>query len=406
VHSVLAHTEKRRLIPRLGTRYTDLHRFHYLLRQDVDLRLDESKLYADKFVANLKVAVDSKDIPASTDTGINVLGSADTARKAVLNLNDKAKLSLQKQTYSAYRSSTEETRWNSDIAETLGSVGNTRADLGKLARSDFASPLDSLIQTTHPLWLDWLDDLIVAKDDKADDKLLLSRFAADHPGLDHLGGAWRGGTFILVYDDSARVVGDFTVAYPCAEIDEPEPVEPPLKRPPQRRPPPSSNRSRWCGRWTWWSARWSPSVVTSRFEVARQQLAATVKAGQAEVTKQLANQTASVEGLVKGAFSTRAATGSGTVGLKTVATGDVVLDQMVKDVENKRQQVQNLVDLVSQGNLPEDNMRKPRPCSPKPRPSWARRSPTPPPGSSHRRWTPPAAPPPAWPRCSPTARCT
>ena len=34
VHSVLAHTEKRRLIPRLGTRYTDLHRFHYLLRQD------------------------------------------------------------------------------------------------------------------------------------------------------------------------------------------------------------------------------------------------------------------------------------------------------------------------------------------------------------------------------------
>lgn len=354
VHSVLAHTEKRRLIPRLGTRYTDLHRFHYLLRQDVDLRLDESKLYADKFVANLKVAVDSKDIPASTDTGINVLGSADTARKAVLKLNDKAKLSLQKQTYSAYRSSTEETRWNTDIAETLGSVGNTRADLGKLARSDFASPLDSLIQTTHPLWLDWLDDLIVAKDDKADDKLLLSRFAADHPGLDHLGGAWRGGTFILVYDDTARVVGDFTVAYPCAEIDEPEPVEPPLKRPPQRRPPPILEPIKVVRPVDLVVGSLVTESVTSRFEVARQQLDATVKAGQAEVTKQLANQTASVEGLVKGVFSTRAATGSDVVlPGKTVATGDTVLDQMVRDVDYKRQQVQTLVELTSRGDLTE-----------------------------------------------------
>lgn len=354
VHSVLAHTEKKRLIPRPGVRYTDLHRFHYLLRQDVALRLDESDNYADKFVTNLKTAVDSKDIPATTDTGISVLQAAGLARSAVGSLTTKARPALQMQTYSAYRSSTAENRWNSDIADTLGSVGATRANLGKLARSDFASPLDSLIQTTHPLWLDWLDDLIAAKDDKADDKLLLSRFAADHPGLDHLGGVWRGGSFVLVYDDAGRVVGDFTVAYPCAEIEESEPVEPPLQRPPLRRPPLTLEPIKVVRPVDLLVDSLVSEQVSSKFGLARDELAATVKASQAEVTKQLATQSASVEGLVKGVFSTRAATGA-DVALpgKTVATGNTVLDEMVRDVDYKRQKVQVLVELNSRGDLDE-----------------------------------------------------
>ena len=354
VHAVLAHNAKDRIKIRPGIRYTDLHRFHYLLRQDVSLRLDESDSFSEKYVGSLRAAIDSKDIPEQTDTGISVLGAATSARSAVGILTARAKPALDKQTYSAYRTTTDETRWNNGLSETLGSVGTARVNLGKLSRSDFVSPVDSLIQTTHPLWLDWLDDLIKAKDDKADDKLLLARFATDHPGLDHLGGAWRGGTFVLVYDDTQNVIADFTLAYPCAEADEPEPVEPPLLRPPMRRPPLEIDPIKVIRPVDLVVSTLVGSAVTSRFDSARSELAADLKAVQSDLRIKLETQSASIEGLVKGAFSTKEATAAGVVlPGKTVATGDALLDQMVRDVEYKRQKVQTLVELSSQGDLSE-----------------------------------------------------
>ena len=44
---------------------------------------------------------------------------------------------------------------------------------------------------------------------------LFSNFAAKHPGLEHLGGAPRGGTFVLVYDDEGVIVADFALPYIC-----------------------------------------------------------------------------------------------------------------------------------------------------------------------------------------------
>ncbi len=353
VHAVLAHNRKDRISVRPAIRYTDLHRFHYLLRQDVSLRLDESDSFSEKYVSNLRIAVDNQDIPEQTESGVFVLAAATTARSAVGSLTAQAKPALDKQTYSAYRSSTEETRWNNGISETLRSVGTARANLGKLSRSDFVSPIDSLMQTTHPMWLDWLDDLIAAKDDKADDKLLLSRFATDHPGLDHLGGAWRGGTLVLVYDDSQRVIADFTLAYPCAEADEPEPVEPPLVRPPLRRPPLDIDPIKVIRPMDLVVSTLVGSAVASRFETAKGELAADLKAVQTDLKSKLETQSASIEGLVKGAFSTREATAAATLPGKGIATGDAVLDQLVKDVDYRRQRVQSLVELTSRGDLSE-----------------------------------------------------
>lgn len=356
VHAVLAHNRKERIKIRPAIRYTDLHRFHYLLRQDVSLRLDESSSFADKYIGTLKTAVEKQDIPAQTDDGISVLGTATTARSAVSSLTSKAKPALDKQTYSAYRRSTEETRWNNGLAETLGSIGTARVNLGTLSRSDFVSPLDSLIQTTHPVWLDWLDDLIKAKDDKADDKLLLSAFVTQHPGLDHLGGAWRGGTFVLVYDDAEKVIADFTLAYPCAEADEPEPVEPPLQRPPMRRPPLDIDPIKVIRPIDLKIDTLVGKVVGAKFDTAKLELDASFKAVQTDIKARLDNQTASVEGLVKGAFSTRDATAAGVVlPGKVVATGDALLDELVKDVEYKRQKVQSLVELTSRGDLSDDS---------------------------------------------------
>lgn len=356
VHAVLAHNRKDRIRIRPGIRYTDLHRFHYLLRQDVSLRLEESDSYAERFTGKLRGAVEQNEVPAETDSGASVLNIAGLARNAIGTLAGRAKPALDSRSYSIYRSASTETRWSNGIGEALGALGGARSNLGALARSDFASPLDSLIQTTHPLWLDWLDDLIQAKDDKDDDKLLLARFATDHPGLDHLGGVWRGGTLVLVYDDTQRVVADFTLAYPCAEADEPEPVEPPLVRPPQRRPPfdldpirPIRPVDRLVGTLV-------GSAVASRFDSARAELAADLKAVQADVRSRLETQAASVEGLVKGVFSTREATGAGVVlPGKSVATGNLLVDEMVRDVEIKRQKVQSLVELTTRGDLPPES---------------------------------------------------
>lgn len=356
VHAVLAHNRKDRIRIRPGIRYTDLHRFHYLLRQDVSLRLEESDNYAERFTGSLRGAVERNEVPAETDSGASVLNIAGLARSAVGNLAGRAKPALDSRRYSVYRSTSSETRWSNGIGEALGTLGGARSNLGPLARSDFASPLDSLIQTTHPLWLDWLDDLIQAKDDKDDDKLLLARFAADHPGLDHLGGVWRGGTLLLVYDDSEQVVGDFTLAYPCAEADEPEPVEPPLVRPPQRRPPIDLDPIRPIRPVDRLVGTLVGNAVASRFDSARAELAADLKAVQADVRSRLETQAASVEGLVKGVFSTREATGAGVVlPGKSVATGNLLVDEMVRDVEIKRQKVQSLVELTTRGDLPAES---------------------------------------------------
>jgi hypothetical protein len=81
--------------------------------------------------------------------------------------------------------------------------------------------------------MDWTETLIAARDDGENDKLLFQNFIAAHPGLDHLGGAPRGGSFVLVYDDHGSVVADFALSYPWPETDGEEPEEPPLRRPPR-----------------------------------------------------------------------------------------------------------------------------------------------------------------------------
>jgi hypothetical protein len=77
-----------------------------------------------------------------------------------------------------------------------------------------------------------LRDVLDRCETKADDALLFSNFVSRHPGIEHFGGVARGGTFVLVYGDDAKVVGDFMLPY-CAEeeVKEVEPDEPPLEKP-------------------------------------------------------------------------------------------------------------------------------------------------------------------------------
>lgn len=360
VHAVLAHNLKKFIRIRPQIRYTDLHRFHYLLRQDVAVRLDEGQRFTSKFSENMQAAVQQKTIPDQLENVVSVTQVVQTARNNMETLSAKAQPALAKTRYTAYREETRQTAWADKLGDQLQMLGDVRSKLGEVARNDIVSPIDSLIQTTHPIWLNWLDDLIVARDDREDDKLLLSRFVGDHPSLDHLGGTWRGGTLVLLYDDNGKVVGDFALPYTYEEVDEPEPEEPVLQRPPLLRPPIKDITPIGIVRPIKLDLdTMVTSRVDSRFAVTSVDLDKKIATLNTTVDARLNLATSNVESLVKGAFSVKEATGAVALGGgKLMATGDSLLDELAQDVDYKRQRVQNLAELVGRTDLSADQRSK------------------------------------------------
>ncbi|MDP3224988.1 MAG: hypothetical protein Q8M96_17775 [Rubrivivax sp.] len=323
VQSVLLHGNRRggiRIKP--GIRYTTLHRLHHLVRKDVAIKLEEGSDFGQQYAKDVSEAVNAGRILPTQADGLTAVAQAETARDAVRATQVAAAPAMAQVRYSAYRA---DTTWKSGYAASLQKVGDARLSLSHVSRNDLASPFDSLLATTKPLWINWLDDLIVAGDERADDRLVFSAFVKRHPGLDHLGGCWRGGTFVLVYDEGGRIVADFTLPYPCAEIDEPEPEEPPLVKPPDLRPP------KWLDR----AVRVIPSLdfeIGTRFVDVR-------KTFVADLDKQSAN----IEGLVKGIGFVRTTTTPDLKGsLGELFTGDALLDRMAADVARKRDYVEDL----------------------------------------------------------------
>jgi hypothetical protein len=342
VQEVLLHNDRKLIKRRPSIRYTPLHSLHYLVRQDVSLRLDESLSFGSRHLADMATAVTSAQVPAITESGASVITMAGSAMAAINNVQAAAKPVLSQTSHSGYKAQIagNGAGWRASYATGLESVGNTRASLGHVSRADFVSPYDSLFNTNQPHWIDWLDNLIQAHDDRADDKLLFARFVQDHPGLDHLGGVWRGGTFVLVYDDSGRVVGDFTLPYPAAEVIAPEPVEPPLTLPPYRPPFVVNNGLR--------VLRPVDLKVSDRVLVERQSF-------QIDLEKQAAN----IQGLVQGVFVPNNAVPpkrtvlpglAGLDGLK----GDSYLEFNARDMNSKLGRVQDLKDMLTQPTLPDD----------------------------------------------------
>ena len=336
VQEVLLNSDRRLIVRRPPIRHTPLHSLHYLVRQDVAWRLDESMSFSSNYLKDVGDAVSAGQVPSTTESGASVVSIARGAADAVAGTRIRAQPVLGANRYSGYRAQAgaDGAAWKTSYATSLDAVSTSRANLGHVSRADFISPLDSLIGSNQPHWIDWLDDLIQADDDRADDKLLFTRFVQDHPGLDHLGGVWRGGTFVLVYDDAGRVVADFTLPYPAAEIEADEPDEPPLSRPPYRPPVSVGGGIR--------VIRPVDLKVQDRVQLERQQFQFV-----------LDKQTANIAGLVQGAFaSTKPVVNPSIRDPGLFDTGDRFLDFTAKDMAGKRERVQALQDLVSEPSLP------------------------------------------------------
>ncbi len=229
VCSVLLGTNRENIPDKKGAGYTDLHRFHYLFRQDIVHKLDEVTQYSQTLKNDIDQAITDniiKDDVAGND-GINIktitankhstVTTKATAAKGKLNVN--------------YMNYTGDISWMSDIGDTMLAAGQFQANLNKVVATSYVTSFDHLIGNTTLNLLPWIDRLIDEKDNKADAKKLFKNFINEHPGLEHTGGVIRGGTFILVHNDAGTVIADFMLSHYIKETVEEPAQEPPLTKP-------------------------------------------------------------------------------------------------------------------------------------------------------------------------------
>jgi hypothetical protein len=229
VQAVFLGTDKGKIIIKPPIRYTDLHRFHYLLRQDLVFQMNDVKTFSSNFKTKVDAAVAAGTVNDTAD------GNDGTTVKTVAAQKDntiqsKSALVTQKLNlpYTQYKA---DLSWKTDLNDTMLTAGEFKNDLAKVVKTEFNTPFDNLIGNTNSRWLDWLDDIIKHRDDKKDDKLLFGNFLGEHPGAEHFAGVTPGGTFVLIYDDNNNVMADCMLNYYVCDSEETTADEPGLTAP-------------------------------------------------------------------------------------------------------------------------------------------------------------------------------
>jgi hypothetical protein len=224
VRAVVLGSERGHVTLKPVTRYSDLHRVHYMLRQAAANELDDVV----KFSGALRKEVDDNSgalvASAESDYGGSLKRSASDRDSTVTAAASSARGKLATN-YSAFRS---DATWKSDVRAASSAAGSFKSEVAGVARTEFTTPFDTLVGGRSATAIDLLGRIIEDKSGKEDDRLLFTNFVAQHPGVDHLGGVGRGGTFVLVYDSTGTVVGDFMLAEYWPETSEEE-DEPALK---------------------------------------------------------------------------------------------------------------------------------------------------------------------------------
>lgn len=233
--TVLLDGDRTKLPWQISIRRTDLHHLHHLLRNDLAIQLEDVKTSSGKLKDDVKTAVISKTIVDETQPteGLSLADRAEESHRVLGETVDKVASKL-KLPLSAVRS---DVQLKKDLGSTLELAGRFKSSLGSVVQTAFSSPFDGLITSTHVNWLPWVEGLIGQHEDKEKDKVLFGQFLREHPGLAHRAGVPAGGTFVLAYDTSGKVVADFALPYfapaPPEEVED----EPPLPRPIDVRPP-------------------------------------------------------------------------------------------------------------------------------------------------------------------------
>lgn len=233
VEAVLLGSEGGRIVVKPPIRFTDLDRLHAVIRQDLVNQLDDVVTFTGSLRADLQAAVDGKridDVTPGSGVALTQLAAQEETRLVATRNAIRPKMAGDYATYRAAPS------WKEDVREALQSAARLKQDQGAVAKTHFATPVDTLISSTHHGWLEILDDMRDARDRAAEEKLRFGAFLSAHPGADHEAGVTRGGTFVLVYGSDGRVQADLMLPYLCCEPEtEAEPAAP-VATPPTIRP--------------------------------------------------------------------------------------------------------------------------------------------------------------------------
>lgn len=229
LQAVMLTVDHKNLFIKPKWQFSDLHRFHQVLRQDLVFQMDDVQKFSKTFKANVVDSVDRSlivDSPNSSEA-VRLKDTANTMDNQLVENTAVLKESLSKK-YIDFR---EQQSWRSDLNKTMSVAGDYKFQLSNVVKTEFVTPFDSLISSPHIQWLDWVDLLIKDKDEKREKKATFPGFVKRNPGLSHTGGGPRGGTFVVVYDTSGVIVGDLSLPYWLEEDEDDAMDEPTLPRP-------------------------------------------------------------------------------------------------------------------------------------------------------------------------------
>lgn len=233
VRTVFLGTDSAKVVKPPGIRYSYLHSFHQILRNDLSYQLDDVKTFSADYAQKVG---DDKQLNDTYVTDLSAKRKTATEKNQTISDKVAAAQKGLNQSYAEYRTGAVD--WKAGMGDTMKTAAEFKQDLGKVTKTEHTTPFDSLLATKHADWLGWLDIIIKHNEDKETEKLLFPIFQGVHPGLEHFAGVVRGGTFVLVYDDSKKVVADFMLPYHCCEpVPEVQPTEPTLPHKPPFLPP-------------------------------------------------------------------------------------------------------------------------------------------------------------------------
>ncbi len=234
VRAVLLGNNRGNIVVRPPRGISDLHHLHGLVRKDLSLRLSEVESFSDGLTERTNVGVTAGVAGREDPDRLGISVATGALGGSVKQSAEKARVALDLD-YATY--ATDPVSWQGHMGSALEGAATMRSQIGHVARTEFVSPYDTLISSTHAYWLPYIDHTLKTRDEVEDDRLLFRSFAEEHPHLEHTGTVPRGGTLVLAYDQAGTVVADFALPYhihqaPVEEEPEVETTPTPGFRPP------------------------------------------------------------------------------------------------------------------------------------------------------------------------------
>ncbi|NOZ26258.1 MAG: hypothetical protein GXO94_09250 [Nitrospirae bacterium] len=191
--------------------YSDLQVLHQLFRKDIKNELDN----IEDFSTSVNDIIQKSTLPpkevAEPKTSIKAISdeNSKTLKNQIKGIKTKLDAPVTKFDYNGFMN---------EYDSALNTVAVLNKSIKGITYSSAYTPYEVFINNTKFKWLKWIGEILKKREESAKKLSLFSTFLVEHPGMEHLAGVERGGTFILVYSSlTKKVVADFALPYYCCE---------------------------------------------------------------------------------------------------------------------------------------------------------------------------------------------